>query len=215
MPRRRAIEQHADRGGLEAVAERVGVAVGEDREAVAEVPAEVVVEQADGLRRSCRGRRRGTSGVGVEREPIDDPLFAERAALGLQAVAHADAHGRQVVGDFGRRRRDPVLHAGAEGVEPRIELRIDERRRAGDVVRAGQLAAERREEQPAAEFFDRVVVELVVERELGRGPALASAYESSASNTTLCARPLRLNSGSRIVGSAYQNGMLARTPAWT
>ena len=33
----------------------------------------------------------------------------------------------QVVGDFARRRRDPVLQAGAERVEPRIELRIDER----------------------------------------------------------------------------------------
>ena len=126
-------------------------------------------------------------------------------------MPHAEPHGGQVVGDFGRRRRDPVLHAGAERVEPRVELRIDER---GGRRRSRQHAAERREEQPAAELLDRVVVELVVERELGRGSGSASAYEASASNTTLCARPLRLNSGSRIVGSAAQNGMLARTPTW-
>ena len=40
---------------------------------------------------------------------------------------------------------------------------------------AGQNAAERREEQPATEFLDRVVVELVVERELGEVLRLASA----------------------------------------
>ncbi len=36
---------------------------------------------------------------------------------------------------------------------------------AGDIIGASQISAERREEQAAAEVFDRVVVELVVERQ--------------------------------------------------
>ena len=84
---------------MQAVAERVGVAVGEDREAIAEVPAQVVVDQADVLAEVVAIGVGEPGGVGVERDPIDDPLFAGRAALGLQAMAHAEAHGRS-----GRRR---------------------------------------------------------------------------------------------------------------
>ena len=119
------LSEHADRGRLEAVAEGVGVAVGEDREAVAEVPAEVVVEQADVGAGVVAVGVREPGGVGVERDPIDDAFLAGRAALGLQAVVHADADGREVVGDFARGRRDPILQAGAERV--RTADRISDR----------------------------------------------------------------------------------------
>ena len=71
------------------------------------------------------------------------------------------------------------------------------------------------EEHSAAEFFDGIVVEFVVERQVVEICAWRRHTRTSASNTTLCAKPLRLNNGSRMAGSAAQNGMLARTPVFT
>src|SRR4051812_34004492 len=85
-------------------------------------------------------------------------------------MVHACADGGHVVGNFVRRRRDPILQTGTQRVEARVEFGIDKRRGAWKVIRAGELraklrAAKRREEQATTEVFDRVIIQLVVERE--------------------------------------------------
>ena len=47
-----------------------------------------------------------------------------------------------------------------------------------------------------------------------RPDVVEPVIEACMSKMTLCASPLRLNNASWIDGSAYQNGMLARMPAW-
>ena len=111
---RRPIEERADVKYLRSVGEEIEVAVGDDRRAVADVPAEIVIDQAQRLAEVVAIGVGKDRDVGVEHDPVDDVLIADRPALGLPALAHAEPGGEQVVGDFGRGRRDPTAQAAAQ-----------------------------------------------------------------------------------------------------
>ena len=75
------------------------------RHPVADVPAEVVIGQAERLAEVVAAGVGEDRDVGVEHDPVDDVLLADRPALGLPALTQAEPDGGQVARRFPSRAR--------------------------------------------------------------------------------------------------------------
>src|SRR5262249_41712991 len=97
---------------IEAIVE----AVAEERQSIADMPAEALINEANAGVEVVAGGVGEEHGVHVEYDPVDDALLAGDAALRLPAVVDAEAELHEIVCDFGRS-RNVSLQVTAEGIE--------------------------------------------------------------------------------------------------
>src|SRR5262249_28653516 len=108
-----------------------------ERGALADVPAEVVVEQPEVLAEVVAIGFREKRDAGIEHHQVLQRALAGKATLGLPALIDAHPHGEEIVGDLGGA-GDPIPQPGSHGVKPLVEA-------LGD---GGRIAWWRGEEEP-------------------------------------------------------------------
>ena len=120
-PRRTAQKSpHAER--FLALVEKVENPVGQQRQPIAHVPAEVVIGQPRHLAEVVAVGIGKQADVGVQHDPIDNVLVARRAAFRLPSLPGAEAKDRQVVDHFHARRGNRTAQSRAHGIKTLVQL---------------------------------------------------------------------------------------------